>query len=98
MPASMPTLTANIASRPLSMEQSMREAVLLTFCDPPPELCSRLQSLSEKEWWKLLNWLDISGLALYFLDRIIQLELCDWLPADVFARLRQSLPLGLGQR
>jgi hypothetical protein len=39
----------------------------------------------------LVHWLDISGLALYFLDRIIQLELCDWLPADVFARLRQSL-------
>ena len=69
----------------------MREAVLLTFCDPVPPPCSRLQNLSEKEWWKLLNWLDISGLALYFLDRMTELQLCDMLPPGVLARLKQNL-------
>jgi hypothetical protein len=65
--------------------------VLLIFCDPLPQQCSRLQYLSRREWQHLLHWLDTSGLALYFLDRIIELELCDWLPSTVFARLQQNL-------
>jgi len=69
----------------------MREAVLLTFCDPFPEQCLRLQNLSEKEWRKLLIWLDISGLALYFLDRMIELQRCNMLPPGVLARLQQNL-------
>jgi len=87
----MPTLNANIALNPLSKEQSVREAVLLTFCDPLPQQCLRLQNLSEKEWRKLLNWLDISGLALYFLDRMRELQLCNMLPPSVLARLTQNL-------
>jgi hypothetical protein len=76
---------------PFSKEQSIREAVLLAFCDPFPKQCSRLQDLSKKEWRKLLHWLDISGLALYFLDRMTELQLCDMLPPDVLARLQQNL-------
>ncbi len=87
----MPTSNANIASHPLSKEQSKREAVLLTFCDPLPKQCMRLEKLSEKEWRKLLTWLDISGLALYFLDRMGELRLCNLLPPSVFARLEQNL-------
>ncbi len=69
----------------------IRESVLLSFCDPFPEQCLRLQNLSAKEWQRLLNWLDISGLALYFLDRIMDLHLCDMLPPGVLARLQQNL-------
>jgi hypothetical protein len=50
-----------------------------------------LQYLSRREWQHLLHWLDISGLALYFLDRIIELQLCDWLPAAILARLQKNL-------
>jgi hypothetical protein len=74
----------------LSSQHSVRQAVLLTFCDPLPSRCSRLHDLSKKEWHKLLTWLDISGLALYFLDRIAELEACDMLPPGVLARLRQN--------
>ena len=69
----------------------MREAVLLTFCDPLPQQCWRLENLSEKEWRKLLIWLDISGLALYFLDRMRELQLCNMLPPGVLTRLDQNL-------
>jgi hypothetical protein len=69
----------------------MREAVLLTFCDPPPETCLRLQSLSPKEWKCLLHWLDVSGLALYFFDRVAELQQGDKLPRNVLARLQQNL-------
>lgn len=89
--ASLPLLRPGITSKPLRGEQLQREAALLTFCDPLPQQCSRLPYLSRREWQELLHWLDISGLALYFLDRIIELGLCDWLPANVFARLQQNL-------
>jgi hypothetical protein len=76
---------------PLRREWAAREAVLRIFRDPVPERCSRLEALSEGEWQRLLRWLDFSGLALYFLDRIAELQLCHWLPASVSDRLRRNL-------
>lgn len=69
----------------------VREAALLIFCDPLPRQCARLQNLSEREWQSLLHWLDLSGLALYFLDRMVELKLTSWLPPLVLARLQQNL-------
>lgn len=69
-----------------------REAVLLSFCDPLPPQCSRLQDLSKAEWSRLLHWMDISGLALYFLDRVTRAEKGEWMiPAPVLVRLQQNL-------
>jgi Uncharacterised nucleotidyltransferase len=79
------------AHRSLSGEQQLREAILLTFCEPVPSRCARLQHVSRREWERLLPWLDTSGLALYFLDRITELGLCEMLPPTVLARLRQNL-------
>ena len=86
----MPTLPTN-PSRSHSRELQLREAVLLVFCDQQPEACSRLQRLSGKEWQRLLRWLDTSGLALYFFDRVMELRQGEMLPSDVFARLQQNL-------
>ncbi len=80
-----------IVSKPLHGEQLTRLAVLLTFCDPLPEQCLQMLALSCKEWSKLLRWLDISGLALYFLNRLVELDLCDLLPPAVFTRLNLNL-------
>jgi hypothetical protein len=88
---SPPSPSINIASGPLRGEQLTRLAVLLTFCDPLPEQCLRMLTLSRKEWGRLLSWLDISGLALYFLNRIVELKLCDLLPPAVFTRLHLNL-------
>jgi hypothetical protein len=87
----MPTLNPNLASNFLSREQSLREAVLLTFCDPLPAKCLRLQDPTDREWQRLSRWLDISGLALYFLDRLAELQLTELLPSAVRARLQQNL-------
>jgi hypothetical protein len=76
---------------PLSPEQQLREAVLLFFRDPLPMEHARFKGLSLREWKRLLHWLDISGLALYFLDRIMELELCELLPVTVLSRLQQNL-------
>jgi hypothetical protein len=89
--ASIAHRDANLAAHALGEQESMREAVLLTFCDPPLETCLGLQSLSQKEWKSLLHWLDVSGLALYFLDRITELQQRDRLPRTVLARLQQNL-------
>lgn len=70
----------------------MREAALLTFCDPVPEQSlQQLSRLSANDWQKLRHWLDTSGLALYFLDRIVDLQLQHTLSDAVFARLKQNL-------
>ena len=78
-------------SQTLSPKQATRLAVLSLFSDPVPEHCSRLVELSAKEWGGLLRWLDLSGLALYFVDRIVELKLCDLLPTAVFTRLHLNL-------
>jgi hypothetical protein len=87
----MSLLDTNIAPKPLSREQLIREAVLLIFCDPPSKGCSQLMNISDKEWQRLLRWLDISGMALYFLDRMMKLQMCDMLPPRVLTRLQQNL-------
>jgi hypothetical protein len=68
----------------------LREAVLLTFCEPLPAKHSRLLHLSPKDWEDLLCWLDTSGLALYFFDRLDELGLLETLPLAVIKRLQQS--------
>jgi hypothetical protein len=78
-------------SQQLKWEQSTRLAILLLFCDPIPEQCSQLVELAAKDWERLMRWLDLSGLALYFLDRVVELRLCNLLPAAVFTRLHLNL-------
>ena len=88
---SSPLPTPNIASRPLRGDQLTRLAALLTLCEPAPRHCLRMLTLSKKEWEKLLHWLHISGLALYFLNQLVELDLCDLLPPSVYTRLHLNL-------
>jgi hypothetical protein len=87
----MSTLHTSTSPKPLAKKLQAREAVLLIFCDPLPEQYARLWHLSDHEWQQLLRWLDTSGLALYFLDRVLELQLNDLLPRSVMARLQQNL-------
>jgi hypothetical protein len=87
----MNSLRFKSASKSLSRELQLREAVLLLFCDPLRIEYVRLLHLSRKEWKNLLRWLDTSGLALYFLDRIDELNLLDIIPTPVLMRLRRNL-------
>jgi hypothetical protein len=87
----MSTLHTSTSPKSLAKQLQAREAVLLIFCDPLPEQYARLWHLSDNEWQQLLRWLDTSGLALYFLDRILELKLNDLLPRSVMARLQQNL-------
>jgi hypothetical protein len=83
-------LSTNAAPQFHNKEQQMREAALLTFCDPQPEACLSICDLSSAEWQRLLRWLDTSGVALYFLDRMAEMKQDKVLPPDVLARLQQN--------
>ncbi|WP_263356199.1 nucleotidyltransferase family protein [Acidicapsa ligni] len=87
----VPILNSNAMPVRLRREQRIREAVLLSFCDPLPEQCSLLRRLSGRDWRRLLYWLDTSGLALYFLDRMTELQLREVFPPAVLARLQENL-------
>lgn len=87
----MPISDSDTTLHSLNRKELLREAVLLSFCNPLPGQCSRLQGVSEVEWKKLLVWLDISGLALYFLDRMTELNQCNILPQTVLSRLQENL-------
>jgi hypothetical protein len=65
--------------------------LLQVFNNPPPQEYSALHDLSPRQWRRLLRWLDLSGLALYFFDRIVALRLADFIPAPVFESLEQRL-------
>lgn len=51
---------------------------------------SALEGFSARQWKRALPWLDSSGLALYLLNRIEDLNAGDVLPPPVLARLRQN--------
>ena len=87
----MQHLYTNTEKHFLSRENQLREAALLTFCDPVPPECERLRDLDNRRWQSLLTWLDTSGMALYFLDRLTQVERCEMLPSAVLGRLKQNL-------
>lgn len=83
--------TKALSHKKLSPDQLIRQSVLLSFLDPLPQQCLQLRTLSMSHWRHLLRWFDYSGLALYFFDRIADLQLGDLLPEPVFARLKQNL-------
>lgn len=77
--------------RTLNPQQELFRAVVCSFSGSAVVEVDRLGHLSRRKWQRLLYWLDISGLALYFLDRINQLGLVDALPQSVLHRLQGNL-------
>jgi hypothetical protein len=71
--------------------ERLKEAVIATFSKPAFEVGERLVEFYEEDWRKALYWLDVSGLALYFFDRVAMLGLKCCLPEFVLERLQQNL-------
>ena len=67
-----------------------REAAFLSLCHLRPEYIDRLMTLTPGKWRKLLHWLDVSGLSLYFVNRVNELNLQGSLPVAVNQRLQQN--------
>jgi len=76
----------------LSRQHKIRCAVLQCFSNPFPEqLSMHLRDLTGREWRSLLRWLDVSGLALYLLDQLSELQLSHIFPAPILTRLQQNM-------
>jgi Uncharacterised nucleotidyltransferase len=67
------------------------EAVVAAFRDSAEVSSSRLSTLKLRDWQQSYHWLDASGMALYFLERVESLHIESALPAATLARLRGNL-------
>jgi Uncharacterised nucleotidyltransferase len=67
------------------------EAVVATFHNSDGEAAQQISMLSARDWQKSWHWLDASGMALYFLDRVTALHIESALPTATLKRLRANL-------
>lgn len=70
---------------------SNREAALLALFDARVARLLVDSGLTKSEWRHLLYWLDVSGLALYFADRLKELQIEPLIPEWVRGRFQQNL-------
>ena len=67
------------------------EAVVAVFRDSAEASSRRLSTFKLGDWQQSYYWLDASGMALYFLDRLESLQIENALPPATLLRLRQNL-------
>ncbi len=69
----------------------LRAAILASFAQDAGQVAEALGRFGESAWRRELDWLDVSGLALYLFDHLRSLGREELLPAAVLAKLRQNL-------
>jgi hypothetical protein len=62
----------------------------LSFSGDPDNCLNALKEFSQREWQGVLQWLDDSGLAFYFLQKLKNTNATDALPAWVISRLERN--------
>jgi hypothetical protein len=69
----------------------LKQAVLSSFYEPAPSIQARLREFNARDWRRAKYWLDVSGLALYFLERIEAMNLQSCIPEVLLLQLRTNL-------
>jgi hypothetical protein len=80
-----------IESKQQTRSMRLKEAVFASFHEPAPSIRARLGEFTSRDWDRAKDWLDISGLALYFLDRLTTLNLENCIPAPFLNQLQTNL-------
>lgn len=75
----------------MRQRKSVRGLVLRTLSQSIDQDIDLLLRISWREWKRLLTWLDVSGLALYFFDRMHQRKQLCMLPQFVIEKLERNL-------
>lgn len=78
-------------SRAASRARRLKDAVLACFDATAQEAEGRLAEFGLRDWQRILYWIDISGMALYLLDRLKELGMESCLPEEIRARFAQNL-------
>ncbi len=74
------------------MNRQLAQTVIAAFREAElGSLQQRLRSFSPPDWKRSFYWLDTSGLALYFLERVKALGLEQYIPHGVLLQLEQRL-------
>ncbi|WP_169315282.1 SLBB domain-containing protein [Terriglobus roseus] len=83
--------TRGICEVTLDKTQWQRLTILRTMTQPWPQAERALRAIPAADWNRHLPWLDTSGTALYFADRLLEIGCIDVLPAKVMQRMKQNL-------
>lgn len=80
----------NVEMRNSSRSLRLKQAVIAAFCEPAPSVRARLVEFTNRDWQRAKLWLDVSGLAIYFLDRLRALGLENCIPLFLLNQLRRD--------
>jgi hypothetical protein len=83
--------SVSIEWRPPLRLLRLKDAVLASFAEPAPSIRARLRDIAAHDWIRAKSWLDLSGLALYFLDRLTALGIEDCIPNSMLEQLYANL-------
>lgn len=78
-------------AKPTARSLELKEAIIASFVLEPGEACRRLAAFDEADWLSVMWWLDVCGMAIYFLDRAQRIGAGGTIPRRVEASLAQRL-------
>jgi len=80
-----------IRNRTTARTRELKDAIVASFSATRGEAIPRLDGFTEADWQSVLWWLDISGMAIYFLDQMQRLGSEGMIPSKIRASLEERL-------
>jgi hypothetical protein len=72
------------------LDPAARIVAFLSYSSDPGTCAHELTHLNRKEWERIFTWLDFSGLAFYFLQKLKQTNTTYAIPASVMSHLERN--------